>query len=39
MRMHLPGMAAAFAAQQTSTATLGLSFEERFALLVDREHT
>jgi len=36
--LRLPGMAAAFEEQQTRAATMDLSFDERFALLVDREH-
>lgn len=36
--MRLPGMAAAFAEQQTNAASMSLSFDERFAMLVDREH-
>lgn len=36
-RLRLPGMAAAFAEQQANAATSSLSFDERFALLVDRE--
>lgn len=35
--LRLPGMAAAFAEQQASAAHASLSFDERFALLVDRE--
>ena len=37
--LRLPGMATAFAEQQTSAASMNLSFDERFALLVDREYT
>ena len=37
--LRLPGMATAFAEQQTSAATLSLPFDERFAMLVDREQT
>lgn len=37
--LRLPGMTQAFEEQQTSAATAGLSFDERFALLVDREQT
>lgn len=37
--LRLPGMATAFAEQQTNAALMSLSFDERFALLVDREHT
>ena len=37
--LRLPGMATAFAEQQTSAAAMSLSFDERFAMLVDREHT
>lgn len=37
--LRLPGMAAAFEEQQASSAVASLSFDERFALLVDREHT
>jgi len=36
--LRLPGMAAAFAEQQASSAAASLSFDERFALLVDREN-
>ena len=36
--LRLPGMATAFAEQQTNAAAMSLSFDERFALLVDREH-
>ena len=35
--LRLPGMAAAFEEQQTHAATAGLSFDERFSMLVDRE--
>ena len=35
--LRLPGMASAFAEQQTSAAVMDLSFDERFAMLVDRE--
>lgn len=38
-RMRLDGMAEAFLAQMESPATSGLSFEERFGLLVDCEMT
>ena len=37
--LRLPGMATAFAEQQTCAATMSLPFDERFAMLVDREHT
>ena len=37
--LRLPGMAAAFEEQQTIAASTNLSFEERFAMLVDRELT
>ena len=37
--LRLPGMATAFAEQQTNAASMNLSFDERFALLVDREYT
>ena len=37
--LRLPGMATAFAEQQTNAATMSLPFDERFAMLVDREHT
>lgn len=37
--LRLPGMAAAFEEQQASSAVASLSFDERFALLVDRKHT
>lgn len=37
--LRLPGMAQAFEEQQTSAATAALAFDERFALLVDREQT
>ncbi len=37
--LRLPGMTQAFEEQQISAATAGLSFDERFALLVDREQT
>lgn len=36
--LRLPGMASAFAEQQTSAATMDLPFDERFAMLVDRKH-
>lgn len=36
--LRLPGMATAFAEQQTNAALMSLSFDERFAMLVDREH-
>ena len=35
--LRLPGMAAAFEEQQTHAASAGLSFDERFSMLVDRE--
>lgn len=35
--LRLPGMLAAFEEQQTNSAATSLSFDERFALLVDRE--
>ena len=35
--LRLPGMATAFAEQQASTASSSLPFDERFAMLVDRE--
>ena len=37
--LRLPGMATAFEEQQTNAAVASLSFDERFGLLVDREHT
>lgn len=37
--LRLPGMAQAFEEQQTSAASAALAFDERFALLVDREQT
>ena len=37
--LRLPGMASAFEEQQSSVAMADLSFDERFGLLVDREHT
>lgn len=37
--LRLPGMLAAFEEQQISSATAGLSFDERFAMLVDREQS
>ncbi len=37
--LRLPGMATAFEEQQHNAAMTGLSFDERFSLLVDREHT
>ncbi len=37
--LRLPGMLAAFEEQQASSAAAGLSFDERFAMLVDREQT
>lgn len=37
--LRLPGMAAAFEEQQNSVAAAALSFDERFALLVDQEQT
>jgi DNA replication protein DnaC len=36
--LRLPGMATAFTEQQTNAASMSLSFDERFAMLVDREH-
>jgi len=36
--LRLPGMATAFIEQQTNAASMSLSFDERFAMLVDREH-
>ena len=36
--LRLPGMAAAFEAQQHQAAMAELSFDERFGLLVEREH-
>lgn len=36
--LRLPGMASAFEEQQLSAAVSGLSFDERFSMLVDREH-
>jgi DNA replication protein DnaC len=36
--LRLPGMATAFAEQQTNAASMSLPFDERFAMLVDREH-
>ena len=36
--LRLPGMATAFAEQQTNAASMSLSFDERFAMLVDREY-
>jgi len=35
--LRLPGMATAFEEQQSNAAVTGLSFDERFSLLVDRE--
>ena len=35
--LRLPGMATAFEEQQTLAASASLSFDERFAMLVDRE--
>jgi DNA replication protein DnaC len=35
--LRLPGMAAAFEEQHTHAASAGLSFDERFSMLVDRE--
>ena len=37
--LRLPGMATAFEEQQHHAAMADLSFDERFSLLVDREHT
>ncbi len=37
--LRLPGMASAFEEQQTNAAVSSLSFDDRFGLLVDREHT
>lgn len=37
--LRLPGMLAAFEEQQASSAAASLSFDERFAMLVDREQT
>lgn len=37
--LRLPGMAAGFEEQQTFAASASLSFDERFAMLVDREQT
>lgn len=37
--LRLPGMLAAFEEQQTCSAAAGLSFDERFAMLVDREQS
>jgi DNA replication protein DnaC len=37
--LRLPGMAAAFEEQRTSAAAVSLSFDERFAMLVNREQT
>ncbi|AGX86200.1 DNA replication protein [Candidatus Symbiobacter mobilis CR] len=37
--LRLPGMLAAFEEQQTNSAAASLSFDERFAMLVDREQT
>lgn len=37
--LRLLGMAAAFEEQQTQAAAMDLSFDERFAMLVDREQT
>ena len=37
--LRLPGMALAFAEQMTNAAMSALSFDERFALIVDREQT
>lgn len=37
--LRLPGMLAAFEEQQTNSAVAGLSFDERFAMLVDREQS
>ena len=35
--LRLPGMATALEEQQSNAAVTGLSFDERFSLLVDRE--
>jgi len=37
--LRLPGMATAFAEQRASAAAMSLPFDERFAMLVDREYT
>lgn len=37
--MHLPGMIAAYSAQQEDPELHGLSFDERFTLIVEREWT
>lgn len=37
--LRLPGMLAAFEEQQTNSAAASLAFDERFAMLVDREHS
>lgn len=37
--LRLPGMLAAFEEQQASSAAMSLSFDERFAMLVDREQS
>jgi DNA replication protein DnaC len=37
--LRLPGMATAFEEQQTSAACAALSFDERFAMLVDQEQS
>ena len=37
--LRLPGMAKGFAEQQSNAATMSLPFDERFAMLVEREHT
>ena len=37
--LRLPGMATAFEEQHTLAASASLSFDERFAMLVDRELT
>lgn len=37
--LRLPGMASGYEEQQTSAATAALAFDDRFALLVDREQT
>lgn len=36
--LRLPGMAAAFEEQQRHAQVAALAFDERFAMLVDREH-
>jgi DNA replication protein DnaC len=37
--LRLPGMAAAFEEQHTSSATASLSFDDRFSMLLDREQS